>query len=306
MLFVSLFTAISFNQPNFCPSTTWNMMGITKGNVSIVGIEPYGLFIDKSNTLYVANRERHMIQIWPEGYAAPIKNISGGLTQPLSVFVTATGDIYADNGVANLRVDRWLANATSSTIIMSIAEECYSIFIDVSNNLYCAATFAHRVVKKWIGDNVTTSTIIAGTGAAGSSAQMLYYPAGVFVDVNLNIYVGDCGNDRIQLFPWGKTDGITVAGDGAPNTVTLDCPNAVVLDANGYMFITDNYKHRLFGSGPLGFRCLFGCASIIGSNPDQLATPRVFAFDSYGNIFVADQLNHRIQQFVLVSNSCST
>jgi len=134
---------------------------------------------------------------------------------------------------------------------------------------------------------------------------MLSFPSGIFVDVNLNIYIGDCGNNRIQMFPFGQMNGITIVGNEAPGTITLNCPTAITFDGNGYLFISDFADSRIIGSGPYGFRCLFGCTSITGSASNQLSYPRTFNFDSYGNLFVADSSNSRIQKFLLASNSCS-
>lgn len=236
----------------------------------------------------------------------PDMTFSGGVQYPLSLVATLSGDIYVDNGVSFSKINKWTINSTNTSyMVMTITEECYSMFVDMTNTLYCAMTFNHRIAKKWLIDNTTTLTVAAGDGGTGTGSTNLYYPAGVFVDLSLNLYVGDCGNDRIQKFALGQMSGTTIAGNGAPGTFTFDCPNAVVLDANGYLFVTDNYNSRLIGSGPYGYRCLFGCIGGGGLSSGQLYTPRQFSFDSYGNFYVADQLNHRIQKFVLASNSCS-
>ncbi len=217
-----------------------------------------------------------------------------------------SGDVYVDNGASNNQLDKWPFNTNSSVNVMTINSECYNIFVDMSNTIYCSMTFYHQIGKKWLNDNGTTLTAAAGVaGAAGSSANYLYYPVGIYVDVNFNLYVGDCGNDRIQVFSLGQMTATTIVGNGAPGTITLNCPNSIIFDANGYIYITDNYNHRLIGSGPFGFRCLFGCTEVAGSAPSQLYYPRTLSFDSYGNLFVADQDNYRIQKFILASNSCS-
>jgi hypothetical protein len=41
-----------------------------------------------------------------------------------------------------------------------------------------------------------------------------------------------------------------------------------------------------------------------GSAANQLSMPRHLSFDSYGNIFVVDGYNNRIQKFLLATNSC--
>ena len=207
----------------------------------MAGSSVSGVFVDQNNTVYVADKTSDSVRIFPEGSVSPTRNITGGLADPWSVLVTNAGTVFVDNGVAFWRVDVWLANSSTSSIVMTVPEECYSLFIDTNNHIYCAATFAHQVVKKWLGDSATLSTRIAGSGA-GSTAETLYWPEGVFVDLSFNLYVADCGNDRIQKFPLGQTTAITVAGNGAPNGGSLDCPNAVVLDANGYLFVTSELQ----------------------------------------------------------------
>ena len=147
-------------------------------------------------------------------------------------------------------------------------------------------------------------TIVAGTSTPGSNSSMLHEPIGIFVDINLDLYVADCSNNRVQLFHKGEFNGITVAGITAPGTFALSGPTAVVLDADNYLFITDCYTGgRVFSSGPNGFRCLVGCSGG-GSASDQVHIPHSLSFDIYGNIYVVDHLNSRIQTFTLATNSC--
>ncbi len=256
-----------------------------------------------NNTIYTANRQNNFVQVWFEGNIYPNYTVSGGLNGPLSLYMTLEGNLYVDNG-ANSQVEVWPRNINTSTLVMTVTASCYSIFVDMTNTLYCSMTFSHAVAKKWLGDNGTTPTIVAGTGSAGSSSTTLYYPVGLYVDLNLNLYVGDCGNNRVQMFSLGQVNGVTIVGNGAPGTITLDCPNAIAFDANGYIFIGNAYNGQIIGSGPYGFRCLFGCKAT-GSASNQLNYPRQFSFDTYGNLYVADELNDRIQKFILVSNSCS-
>lgn len=125
-------------------------------------------------------------------------------------------------------------------------------------------------------------TIVAGTGCAGSTAHMLSSPVGIFVTINMNLYVADCGNDRVQLFPSGQMNGITVAGNGSSRTIALRCPTGIVLDADGYLFIADRGYHRIVGSGPDGFRCVVACSGVFGPAPDQLNNPQTMSFDRDG------------------------
>jgi hypothetical protein len=187
---------------------------------------------------------------------------------------------------------------------MSAPITCAGLFVDITNTLYCSISNSHQVVKKWLGDGVTTSAIIAGRNGPGSGLDNLNFPVGIFVDINFDLYVADCRNNRVQLFQLGQIFATTVAGNGATNTITLSCPTGVVLDADKHLFIVDSGNHRIIGSGPTGFWCIIGCFGS-GSAPNQLYNPQSMSFDSYGNIFVTDLKNKRIQKFVLATNSCS-
>ena len=133
---------------------------------------------------------------------------------------------------------------------------------------------------------------------------MLNNPCGIFVDINLDLYVADYENHRIQLFRLNQRNGITVAGNGSANvTIQLKWPTGIVLDGDQYLFIVDNGNHRIIGSDENGFRCIFGCSGEKGSTNDKLSYPKTISFDSYGNIYVTDKVNDRVQKISLSKKS---
>ncbi|CAF4430774.1 unnamed protein product, partial [Adineta steineri] len=140
-------------------------------------------------------------------------------------------------------------------------------------------------------------------GIGGSGSNQLKSPRGIVGDVNFNLYVTDCFNNRVQLFQSRASNGITVAGNRSLNpTIELNCPSGVILDAEEYLFIADRAHNRIVGSGLNGFRCLVGCHGV-GSQSNQLNNPFSFSFDHSGNMFVIDTLNSRIQKFLLMKDS---
>lgn len=188
---------------------------------------------------------------------------------------------------------------------MQTCPRCADIFIDIENYIYCSLDTGHQVLRKWLNNQSDLVQIVAGTGKPGSTPNVLYYPWGLFVDTNSDLYVADQVNHRIQLFRLGQSNAITVAGSGSSiNTIALFLPTAIVLDANKYLFIVEHENHRIVGSGPNGFRCLVGCHGG-GSAANELNSPTSMSFDTFGNLFVVDQDNHRIQKFTSMSNSCS-
>ncbi|CAF4109685.1 unnamed protein product, partial [Adineta steineri] len=318
--------ALSFNQPKFCSTATWNPIGITIANQSIVGKNPLAIFVNTNNTIYVVNEEKKTIVIWQEESVNPTKTIHGNFTESKSLFVTTNGDIYIDHcvtynksvyhdvdngviyidsGVSNYQVQRCIAETNTFVTVMNVSSSCHGLFVDINDTLYCSMHNHHQVVKRSLNDSTLASNrVAAGTGIRGSDSDQLFHPAGIFVAVNLDLYVADYDNHRVQLFRLGESNGITVAGNTSRNpTITLKNPIGIILDAWKYLFIVDCHNHRIVGSGLNGFRCLFGCYER-GSQSNQLSFPSSFSFDHSGNIFVADLSNHRIQKFKYLKKSC--
>ncbi|CAF1555305.1 unnamed protein product [Adineta steineri] len=296
--------AFSFNQPKFCPTADWNPHGITFVNHTSVGNRPYVLFINKNNTFYSFNREKNVVLMWINNSIDPNKINSNSIGDSYSMFVTTIGDIYIDNGRNYSRVDKLTLNTNTFNKVMSVGSSCFSLFIDINDTLYCSLFNEHIIIKRWLNNNQMASTIAAGTNGYGSALNQLHSPMGIFVDINFDLYVADCGNDRIQLFQFKKLNGKTLVGNGSlDNTNSLKCPSGIVLDNDKYLFIVDHGNHRIIRWGLNSFRCLAGCNSE-GSQSNQLSLPISLSFDSYGNIFVTDSGNDRIQKFNFINKSC--
>jgi DNA-binding beta-propeller fold protein YncE len=269
-----------------------------------VGDYPRAIFVNTNNTIYVAHGQNNQILVWNEESINPTKIVSGNFTQPASLFVTSNGNIYIDDGGSNRRVQRWISTTNTSETVLNVNSSCMGLFVDIKDNLYCSMLGHHLVVKRSLNNTEMTTVTVAGTGIAGSASNQLRFPYGNFVDVNLDLYVADCGNDRVQLIKREQSYGITVAGSTSLYpTITLSCPSGVSLDASKYLFIVDQGNHRIVGSSPNGFRCIVGCYGY-GSKSNQLNTPFSFSFDRSGNMLVIDQINQRIQKFIYLEKSC--
>ena len=223
------------------------------------------------------------------------KSISRGSSQAYIVFSSSNGDIYVSSqSSSSYYIDKFTLNDTNSTLVGESSKLCIGLFVDINDILYCSMRDSDQVVKKPLDSNSDVWSRI-------TDPTTLTNPSGIFVDDDLDLYVADSGNDRIQLFHLGISIGITVAGSKS-TTITLNCPTGVILDADKYLFIVDNNNHRIVGSGPNGFRCLVGCSGS-GSTANLLKYPTSMAFDNNGNIYVTDTNNNRIQKFVLLNNT---
>jgi len=288
-------------------NATWNQNATTFANSGQIGSSPYALYIDTNNTIYTINRDNGRILIWMNNSNDPNFILYTNLSfDSYSMFVTTNGDIYVGDSISIKQIIKSNSYSNQTISIANLSNICIGLFVDINNTLYCSIYVEHKVVEKWLNDNSSTMTTVAGTGAVGSASNMLNTPWGIFVDTNFDLYVVDCWNDRVQLFHLGQTNGITVAGTGSLNiTISLYYPAYVILDGNKYLFITDYGNHRIIGSDANGFRCIVACSGQ-GSTSDKLSNPQSFAFDSFGNLFVADTSNNRTQKFCLSTNFCNS
>lgn len=219
--------------------------------------------------------------------------------------MTDSGDVYIDNADGSKRIEKLAVNASGYVPALFICSPCIDIAVDIMNNLYCTLFNRHQVVSISLTSRLNLWNIVAGTGVAAATSDALNGPVGVFVDRNLDLYICDRDNNRVQKYRYGQRNGTAVVGIDAPGNILLSGPHSVTMDADGYLFITDNRNHRIIGQDSTGFRCIVGCSVGSGSSPLQLNYPSAARFDSFGNIFVMDAGNHRIQRFTLLSHGCS-
>jgi hypothetical protein len=274
-------------------------------NSNIIGTYLEALFVHTHNTLFVACHDNGNVLIWLNGSLNPTTTILANLSTPNSLFVTSAEEIFVDNGNRHKRVERWTSNGTQLPSPMSICSTCHGLFVDSNDRLYCSQHAAHQVVRSSLQNPSSPTTIVAGTGCAGSAMNMLNNPWGIFVTENFDLYVADFLNSRIQLFRSGELQGTTVAGNGSnETTITLQRPTGVMLDQDGYLFIVDNLNHRIIGSDRWGLRCVAGCSGSSGLAANQFRYPVTINFDRDGNMLVLDVNNDRVQKFFLATNSC--
>lgn len=276
----------------------WNHTAVTFENKT-ARMHGGSLFITKDNTIFVA--DYYKIAIY-ELYETTVNKTVIPLTSShlgRSIFVSNNGRIYI-SPVDKNDLEKQTLYAPENRTIIYMTEFCRGLFIDIANYLYCSTS--HRIVKFSLDNHANSPIVVAGNHLSGSAPDMLNQPYGVFVDTNFSLYVADYRNNRIQLFTHGQLNGTTTAGIPATSNIELHYPIAVFLDADGYLFVVDEQSHRIIGSNVYGFYCLAGCLGEFGQASDQLYFPGYAAFDNYGNIYVVDAVNTRIQKFNLMKN----
>ncbi|CAF1206147.1 unnamed protein product [Didymodactylos carnosus] len=285
-------------------SCVWNRNGITFANQMALGSKHLTIFINGKNSVYTINKEKKQILIWHEGNIDPAVIIPSDFYNPSSLFVTSNDDIYIDNGEKNGRVEKWISNTSTWVTVLFAYSLGKGLFIDTMDNLYCSMSNHHHVAKRYLHDHIMILAVVTGTGDKGSASTELNHPHGIFVDEKFDLYVADCGNNRVQCFRSRKSHSITVAGDKSfSSTIPLNCPTGITFDAEKYLFIVDSNNHRILRLGPSGFRFVVECREGVFQFT-QLSSPFSLSFDRFGNMFVTDTGNNRIQKFQYLKNSC--
>ena len=198
----------------------------------------------------------------------------------------------------------------------------YHVSADSAGSLYVADHTNHRIRKIVIATGEVTT--LAGSGTAGfadgtGAAAQFNGPLGVGADSAGNLYVGDHYNHRIRKIVIATGAVTTLAGSGTGGfaegtgaAAQFNYPYGVSADSAGSLYVADHANHRirkidiatgavttLAGSGTAGWLDATGAAA-------QFNGPVGVGADSAGNLYVADQLNHRIRKIVIATGAVTT
>jgi hypothetical protein len=164
----------------------------------------------------------------------------------------------------------------------------WSVAADKFGNIFVADSNSPRI-EKFSSDGV----FISQWGSWGYSDGQFLFVAGLATDVNGNVYAIDPGAGKIQEF---TNDGIFIRSLGAsvPNGYDVSVTSA----GNIFAVDTGGQVTEFRSDGSLVMRY-----SSSGSENGQFNTPFGIAADDFGNVYVADTFNHRIQKFYVPSIS---
>jgi len=150
----------------------------------------------------------------------------------------------------------------------------------------------------------------SGDGGAATAAEV-YYPFGVAIDASGNLYIADYANSAIRKV---SNLGIitTIAGNntagysgdgGAATAAELNAPHGVAVDASGNVYIADESNQRIRKvntSGIISTIAGNGTGAYSGdggaATAAQIYNPYGVAVDASGNVYIADESNHRIRK----------
>ncbi|CAF1546939.1 unnamed protein product, partial [Rotaria sp. Silwood1] len=244
---------------NLHPNARWQQNGITVagGNRQGNGINqlsnPWGLYVDDDQTIYVADRTNHRIVEWKRG-ATSGQVVAGGngqgsgdhqLHNPRDVIIDKERDRLIICDYSNRRVVRWPRRngTTGETIISNIY--CMGLTMDENGSLYVTDYGRDEVRRYRRGES--QGTVVAGGNGSGNRLDQLSFPRYVFVDPDHSVYVSEWDNHRVMKWMEGAKQGIVVAGgQGKGNGLTqLSSPQGVVVDQLGTVYVADDWNNRI-------------------------------------------------------------
>ncbi len=251
------------------------------------------------------------------------------LNQPADIAFDGSGNLFfSDNG--NKRIRKIDVAGIISTVVGTGApgysgdggaataatiNDPRGITIDASGNLYIAEASNHVIRKVNTSGIISTvagnhTSGISGDGGAATAAQ-LNNPHDVAFDASGNMYIADRNNHRVRKV---NTTGIISAyagvgasgytGDGSQaSAANLNSPMALFIDAYGNMYVGDggnNRVRKIKTSGIISTVAGNGSYSFSGDGGTAvsaaLKSPSGMAKDATGNLYIADEGNHRIRK----------
>lgn len=296
------------------------------------------LALDADGTVYVADSDNHRIRkITPAGDVTTLSGsgvaghddgigTSASFSSPRGIAVGGDGNIYVADTM-NHAIRKITPTGSVSTLAGSLASGSADgagaaasfrfpggLAVDAAGYVYVADTNNHKIRKITPAGNVTT---LAGSGAPSfadgvGAAAGFRSPAGIVVDPNGNVYVGDTSNHRIRkITPSGEVSTFAGTGsngstDGAGAVAALSYPTGLALDGSGALYVAESVNGKIRKIAPDGQVKTLAGSGVLGSTDGigaaaTFQSPRDVDVDSNGNVYVADYYNYKIRKIAPVS-----
>jgi NHL repeat-containing protein len=264
---------------------------------------PVSLAFDRAGNLYVADSTH---QLNAGGVREPFTRIRrvdrAGNIQTVAGAGPSNPDATDYAPAVHLNTDGFIAIDSADVIYVSqLSDPCCPQFV---------ATIDSGLRFRLIAGSFTGAAGYMGDGGPAVGAR-LNQPRGIALDDTGDVYIADSRNNVIREV---RRDGTidTVAGDGqrgflgdggSPRSAELFAPVGVAISPDGSLFIADTNNHRVrridhggkivtfAGSGRAAFGGDGGPATAA-----ELNLPTGLAFDSAGNVYIADSGNNRVRK----------
>jgi sugar lactone lactonase YvrE len=246
--------------------------------------------------------------------------IGARVNLPRGVGVDSVGNVYVGDllnhrirkitpaGVVTVLAGSGSQGSADGTGTSATFRSPWGVAADSEGNVYVGDFNNHRIRKISPAGVVST---LAGSGTAtfgnGTGATASFNnPFAVAVDRDGNVYVADSNNFRIRkITPLGVVSTLAGSGtgtvtDGVGTSASFGSPQGVTVDSQGVVYVADYAGHRIRRISTLGVVTTIAGStqgSVNGTGTSaQFNFPRGITVDTAGNLYVADESNHRIRK----------
>jgi|HubBroStandDraft_6_1064221.scaffolds.fasta_scaffold00526_18 DNA-binding beta-propeller fold protein YncE len=283
---------------------------------------PYDVsFSPDGKTAYVADTGNERIAIWNIGVSppAPVNPIGSrcaipcpstypGVTPPLEfqdlrrVVVDPSGNLWAadfwgsgihefsPSGAAETEIDGFTSSAPGF-------EEAYGVAVAANGTVYAMDRLDQRMEEFDSSGNYVTRV-----GQRGTQTGSYSWPEDVAVDpVDNTVWVADTRNNRLQQYPADLSGTPTVIGSTTQGSAVgqWNYIEGITVSAAGIVYTADTANDRIQSYNPS--TQAFAVFGSLGAGSGQLDNPEAIAV-SATDMYVADTLNNRIEEFDLSGN----
>ena len=172
----------------------------------------------------------------------------------------------------------------------------FGIAFNSVGDIYISDTCNRRI--QVFHSNGQYKATIGVTDVPGSDNAHFNSAWRIAIDTDDNLYVTDLGNERVQIFDSSHVYKATLGVTGVLGSDNnhFNNPRGVAVDANR-IYVADGGNHRvqIFDRMTRNYQTTLSIGG--GAGNYQFNWPGDVAVDSSGNIYVADELNSRVQKF---------
>ena len=248
--------------------------------------QPYGLALDSSLNVYIADTYNHRIR--------KITASTGIIT---TIAGSSSSGYSGDNG-----------QATSATL-----NTPGGVALDSEGNVYIADAYNNVIRKVTVSTGVITAvagtgtTSYSGDGGAATSA-LLYFPSGLAIDTSDKIYIADYSNYVIRKVSSGvitTVAGQNSVGDGASSSsAIIRNPAGLHVDSSNNLYIADTYGCRVRQVSPTtGIISTIAGTGYCGTSADLIAATSAMlswaygiATDSNNNVYIGQYDDYKLRK----------
>ncbi|CAF3606814.1 unnamed protein product [Rotaria socialis] len=263
-------TTSTTTAPTYCPNWTWNGTGIIVAGTGTSG------------------------------------SALNALNQPWNIFIDSLTDILYVADSLNHRIIKYLPNATSGIVVAGTGSSSSlsnglntpkDVFVDSSGNIFVADSVNHRI--QFFPNGSLTASTISTTWNVGTLNGVFFY--------NKTTYASDFDNSAV----WANSTAVAGNQGAGSNLNQLNQPQGFTIDTQynkSTMYIANSNQHTIVQwlPGASAGTIVAGINGVRNGLNTTFDFPLAIKLDSYANLFIADNNNHRIQLYCRYPNVSST